>query len=74
MTSIETVREPYRAARQGRRPADRHYEDPTGFQRPGLGIYVGPKIAFAGEPAPGGSARGGDIGLQPGAQDLRSRR
>jgi vitamin B12 transporter len=53
---------------------DRRYEDPTGFQRPGLGIYVGLKVAFGGEPAAGGSPRGGDSDLQPDADELRSRR
>jgi len=25
---------------------DRRYEDPTGFQRPGLGVFVGLRVTF----------------------------
>jgi vitamin B12 transporter len=25
---------------------DRRYEDPTGFQRPGLGVFVGVRLRF----------------------------
>jgi vitamin B12 transporter len=52
---------------------DRRYEDPTGFQRPGLGIYVGLKIAFGGERAGGGATSDGNRSLQADSEDLRSR-
>jgi vitamin B12 transporter len=53
---------------------DRRYEDPTGLQRPGLGIYAGLKIAFGGAPGAGHPNSDGSRGLQPGAEELSSRR
>jgi vitamin B12 transporter len=28
---------------------DRHYQDPTGFQRPGFGFFAGARITFSGK-------------------------